>query len=95
MEPSKIIYLSSVIEKLLELNPTKIFLFGSQVKGTATEQSDFDICIVLEKKTREIIKLKLPENIELHVFDLKEFDELKKAKDPLIRDILRDGIEIV
>jgi len=95
MEPSKIIYLSSVIEKLLKLNPTKIFLFGSQVKGTATEQSDFDICIVLEKKTREIIKLKLPENIELHVFDLKEFEKLKKAKDPLIRDILRDGIEIV
>lgn len=28
--------------------PKKIILFGSQAKGTATEQSDIDLCIVAE-----------------------------------------------
>lgn len=95
LEPSKIIFLSPVIDKLLNLNPKKIFLFGSQVKGTATEESDFDICLVLKKKTREIVNLELPEKIQLHIFDEKEFREFEKTKDKLINDILRDGIEIM
>jgi len=95
IEPSKIIFLSPAIDKLLNLNPEKIFLFGSQVKGIATEESDFDICLVLKKKTKEIINLKLPEKIQLHIFDEKEFRELEKGKDKMIKDILRDGIEII
>lgn len=95
IEPSKIIFLAPVIDELLKLNPAKIFLFGSQVKGTATEESDFDICIVLKKKTKDIIKLKLPQKIQLHIFDEKEFRELEKVKDPLIKDVLRDGVEII
>lgn len=31
-----------------QYNPKKILLFGSQAKGTATKNSDFDICIIAD-----------------------------------------------
>ena len=37
-----------LIEPLLPFKPKKIILFGSQAKGTATEKSDLDVCVVID-----------------------------------------------
>ena len=41
--------IASLQRQILEIcAPQKIILFGSQAKGTATERSDIDICVIAE-----------------------------------------------
>ena len=44
----------ALIKQILTHHPDKIILFGSQAKGTATDKSDIDICVVVstDKKRR-------------------------------------------
>jgi len=97
LSPSKVTYLAKIVSRLERIKPKSIILFGSQVKGIASQESDFDICIIVEKKDRRKLKeiSKLPENIQIHIFEEKEFLELKKEKDPLVEEILRDGVKII
>lgn len=37
-----------ITETLMPYKPKKIILFGSQARGTATDKSDVDICVVME-----------------------------------------------
>jgi hypothetical protein len=37
----------------------------------------------------------LSEKVQLHFFSEEEFEELKKKKDKLVEDVLKDGIEII
>lgn len=97
LPPSKVIYLAKIISRLERIKPKSVILFGSQVKGIASQESDFDICVIVEKKDRRKLReiSKLPENVQLHIFEEKEFYELKKEKDPLIEEILRDGVKLI
>ena len=97
LQPSKIIFLAKIVDEISKINPMKIILFGSHVKGTASEESDFDVCVIVkERNLKEEAKLsKLPEKVQLHFFSEEEFEELKKKKDKLVEDILKDGIEII
>ena len=97
LSPSKVIYLAKIVSRLERIKPKSIILFGSQVKGIASQESDFDICIIVEKKDRKKLReiSKLPENIQIHIFEEKEFQELKKERDPLVEEILRDGVKII
>lgn len=54
-----------IVNRLLQLNPIKIILFGSYAYGEPTESSDIDLCIVKEsvdskmvekRKIRELLK---------------------------------------
>ncbi|MCL2053568.1 MAG: nucleotidyltransferase domain-containing protein [Oscillospiraceae bacterium] len=40
-----------------KFNPEKVILFGSQAKGTATEKSDIDLCVVADVETESKIDL--------------------------------------
>ena len=42
-------YIAEIVEKLKELNPYKIILFGSCAWGTPNEYSDIDLLVVLNK----------------------------------------------
>jgi DNA polymerase sigma len=68
LQPSKIIFLAKVVDKVSKINPIKVILFGSHAKGTATEESDFDVCVIVkERNLKEEAKLsKLPEKVQLH-----------------------------
>ncbi|MFZ2969195.1 MAG: nucleotidyltransferase domain-containing protein [Sulfuricurvum sp.] len=45
-----------IVEKLKPLNPTKIILFGSYAYGIPTEESDLDLCIIIESIGTKIEK---------------------------------------
>lgn len=77
----------------------KIYLFGSYSKLIFKEPSDIDIALIperIDKKKTEIIVKKIEEKygrkIELHYFG-KDF--YKNKEDPLIRDILRNGVKLI
>ena len=77
-----------------------IYLFGSYAKLIYTEKSDVDLAIFLEEEDKKVIKKikkdldkierKCNKNIELHFFEKKDM----KEKDPMIREILKNGILI-
>ncbi|MBS3092391.1 nucleotidyltransferase domain-containing protein [Candidatus Pacearchaeota archaeon] len=100
------IILMDISEKLLELKFTKkVILFGSYAKLIYSESSDIDIVVILHLKKREInkdkktiekeinkISKKNKKEIELHFFS---YEDLKHKEDALIKDILRNGKEII
>jgi len=51
---------------------------------------------VKKRNLKEEAKLSnLPEKVQLHIFSEKEFEKLKRKRNRLIEDILKDGIEII
>jgi predicted nucleotidyltransferase len=98
LQPSKVIFLAKILDVIVEkISPESVILFGSHAKGTATEESDFDLCVIVRKKEKmqRIVLASLPENVQIHIFEKKEFEKLKRKKDPLIEEILRDGIKLI
>jgi len=85
------------------INPKRVYVFGSIVKGSYTEKSDIDIAIITNKelKTNERIEIeKINEKLEnrfgreiqTHFFTDNEF---KQLKDKLVEQIHRDGIKLL
>jgi len=83
----------------------KIILFGSYSKLIFSEKSDIDIAIVFSGKTKnknliekkimalsEKISKKYKKEIQEHFF---VESDLKHKEDPLIKDILRNGISLI
>jgi len=76
----------------------RIYLFGSQIKGTFHKDSDIDIAVVLnnyENKSEMFLKLmqirrKIDSRIEPHPFRESDFTESNQ----LVQEILEYGIEI-
>lgn len=57
--------------------PSKIILFGSQTKGTATKKSDIDLCVVMDTDN----KRELLTDIYLNIESSKPFDLLLYTED--------------
>jgi len=80
----------------------RVFLFGSHAKGTATEQSDVDLCFFSEsfenRRSVDIIARLLGLThkytdifIEPHAFPTSELE----SDNPLIKEIISTGREIM
>lgn len=82
----------------------EVILFGSYAKRTYRKESDIDVAIILKEKnvddelliTAVIDKLKkrFKKEIQPHYYAEKEFKNLKK-KNKLVKEIIRDGIELL
>ena len=57
--------------------PSKIVLFGSQAKGTATKKSDIDLCIIKDTDNKRDLLTEMYLNIESN----KPFDLLLYTED--------------
>lgn len=79
-----------------------IILFGSAVRGELTEESDIDFLIVtyntkrldlLKKITRIAtgIVLKYGRPISIKVYDIDQYEYLKRLETPFMRNIEREG----
>ena len=75
------------------------YLYGSQVKGTATEWSDFDIAVVSPDFTADLFEERLllmrlaaqvDDRIEPHPFRPADFDPTA----PLVSEIRRTGVRV-
>ena len=79
-----------------------VYLFGSYAKLVFKETSDIDIAIVSDKVAagdKKVIngliqkmESRYGKNIEMHYFG-KNF--YKNKKDPLVKDILKNGIKLI
>lgn len=86
-------FINSLFLKYTDVS--KIYLFGSQAKGTASPDSDIDILILKENINSKIeldiqkIKNKINPKISVLIHTNKEFDI---SKEPLFKEIKKDGI---
>ena len=76
------------------------YLYGSQVKGTATEWSDIDVAVVSpdfsadlfrERVTLMRLAVQVDDRIEPHPFRPQDFN----ATAPLVSEIRRTGVRIL
>ena len=99
---------NQIIEKIKQINPEKIILFGSYADGTAKYDSDVDIMIVhnveksnIRQKRLEIRKLLRPIIMEQGIgFDvLVDNDKnisyrINEIKDQFYKNIFQNGLVI-
>jgi len=89
-------------DQVREVMPvTKVYLFGSYVKGTATEQSDVDICFFMDsfggKRRVDIIKelLKLTGGFDDIGFEPLALPSSELSNgNPFAMEVIGTGIEI-
>lgn len=82
------------------LKKTEIYLFGSYSKLVYKDTSDIDLAVLTSKdidkkiadKIIQKLEKKYKKNIELHFFEKSEF--YKNKKDPLVKDIIKNGIKL-
>lgn len=95
-----ILFFIDSLKYSLSDNLVKAILFGSQARGNATKDSDFDFLIILKKKDKEIIKQLRKTELEfMDAFDsvaaclVYEESEWEKRKNfPIGKNINREGI---
>jgi predicted nucleotidyltransferase len=102
--------ISKIIQSLIGLNIYKVILFGSYANGTATEDSDIDLVVILD--TEEFVKTfdeRMDRNrpvstalmdvnriyaMDIIVYSKGEFEYLDKRESDFVREIKNTGKEI-
>jgi len=99
--------IDEMTERLKDLKPRKVILFGSYARGNPTEDSDLDVLVVLDSDERsktfdEFIKRGRPVSaavreirkkiaMDLIVYTLAEFEYLRRQKDFFVEEIVETG----
>ena len=94
--------LKQILVESLGDNVADVILFGSQLKGTAHQDSDVDVLIVLNsdydwKKKREIsdlcysIDLKYDVFLDTQIISLNELKNSIRGKHPIFSNALKEG----
>jgi predicted nucleotidyltransferase len=76
------ILLEEIVARLQQTKPTKMYLFGSQATGTASDESDIDLLLVKETVTSKIKEMNsarkllrgLGKSFDIIVTSQEEFD---------------------
>ena len=85
-----------------EIGPARIYVFGSRVKGLATEESDIDLIIISEyfanipfvQRMSRILRLAdFDKHLDVLCYTPTEYEEIKQSSS-LIQDALKEQIEI-
>jgi predicted nucleotidyltransferase len=78
-----------------------VILFGSIARGEATSDSDIDLAVIARRNWNKRVELedsvrtRLGSNCDVLVFTAAEFDRFAAAGEPVVTDILRDGIALI
>lgn len=82
-----------------------IYLFGSQARGTAHAESDYDILIVVKQKNKELkdrlyditvdIFLQTGADVSLKILRHEDFERLSTLHYPFIEHVVEEGIKLV
>jgi len=92
--------------QLIERNvtPCAVLMFGSRARGTASEDSDLDVLVSVERSTREIEKFisdcaweaGFPENVVVVpvVVEQQRLERGHLSESAFIRNVLREGVRV-
>jgi predicted nucleotidyltransferase len=87
-----------------EFNPSKVYLFGSQVTTKAQRTSDYDLVMILPnyngdrlqtwEKCRELIRVKLGVQADVFAYSEKDFEKSKKEFSSIAETAFTTGREL-
>ena len=94
--------IESNLVKIAGSNLVEVILYGSVAQGRDTINSDLDLCVLINKDDENLkaainrlaFDTKFKKEIQIHVFTSKEFMLAKHSKNPLIMNILKDGLSL-
>jgi len=102
--------ISKIIQSLIGLNIYKIILFGSYARGTANENSDIDLVVILDSDemsqlfkdrmarrrpvSRSLLEINRQYPMDIIVYTKAEYDFLKGKEDFFIQEIEETGREL-
>ena len=93
--------LADIIYELSIVRGIEVWLFGSYSKMVYSDKSDIDIALIMHddfskdsiKKAFRKIEKHYGKKVEEHFFDAQSF--YKNKRDPLVKEILRNGIRLM
>lgn len=102
---SKKLILNQIVEILKkELNPSRIFLFGSQVNGTARKDSDYDFVVVTKTPKKSsvdemarvsiLVYDKVKVSSDIFIYSEKEFADWKDEFSSIPEVAMNTGKEL-
>lgn len=93
--------LTAVVREHVDGNVQAVVLFGSLARGDATADSDIDLAVVTSSgwdnrfDLGDAIRLRLGNDCDVLVFSEDEFSRLASSEEPVVLDILREGVPLV
>ena len=91
----------AAVDEVVALPVESVIIFGSIARGEASEDSDVDLAVIADpgwvgrSDLEDNVSSRLGNACEVLVFTPAEFDELAQAGEPVVRDIVRDGVALV
>lgn len=96
-----ILALKEAVASVIDSEVRTVMLFGSIARGDANADSDIDLAVIAsgtwDKRIdlQDVVRERLGNNCDVLVFTPTEFSRLAAAGEPVVSDILREGIALV
>ena len=90
--------LRTVVSQTVDDHVTSVILFGSIARGESTESSDIDLAVMTvgdwsgRTDLQKAVSNRLGTPCDVVVFTESEFTHLAEVGEPVVNDILRDGV---
>jgi len=93
--------LKAAVSEVIDSDVKAVILFGSIARGEAALDSDIDLAVIASKRWDKRVELhdtvgkRLGNACDVIVFTQAEFSRAATAGEPVVADILRDGVALV
>lgn len=93
--------LKAAIEGAVDSRVESVLIFGSIARGEATGPSDVDLAVIAAPDwdgridLEDTVRTRLGNNCDVLVFTRPEFDRLARRGEPVVHEILRDGLALI
>lgn len=93
--------LTTTISEVIDSDVQSVILFGSIARGEADADSDVDLAVIAAPtwdrrvELQDAIRTRLGNDCDVLVFSEAEYRRAAEAGEPVVSDILRDGVALV
>lgn len=93
--------LKAAIEEAVDAEVEIVLLFGSIARGEAARASDVDLAVIASPgwdrraELEDAVRMRLGNDCGVLVFTRREFETLAREGEPVVGDIVRDGVALV
>jgi predicted nucleotidyltransferase len=93
--------LKAAVGEVIDSEVKAVILFGSIARGEAALDSDIDLAVIASKRwdkrveLHDTVRQRLGNACDVIVFTQAEFSRAATAGEPVVADILRDGVALV
>lgn len=80
---------------------SSVILFGSLARGEATPDSDVDLAVIAPRSwhakiaLEDSVRSRLGNDCDVIVFTARHFTQLARSGEPVVSDIVRDGVALI